>query len=341
MPTAISRRHRPIPSARPSTSPASPFSAPFKAAPRARQQAVSGGEQSVPSARGARAACGCRLPLQRRHDRESRVPSRRLTRFRRSRISWPAPTTTRALRRRSARPRSTQTNPNRRRVRAGRVEGEPELTVNAGLRYDLQFLETIKTDTNNVSPRLGFAWSPSASGRTIVRGSAGLFYDRVPLRALANALLSAGNTTDLTKLRRVSVSLSPTQDGAPAFPNILSASVLDGDAGQPDDDGSEHEERILQAGERRGGAAARAAEHGQRRLSVPARRESDHGGESERADVRGGRCQQRLPSEPELREQQPVFACGELQRITACTCRSCSGRPSGDITGCRTRSRSR
>ena len=34
-------------------------------------------------------------------------------------------------------------------------------------------------------------------GDTLVRGSAGLFYDRVPLRALANALLSAGNTTDL------------------------------------------------------------------------------------------------------------------------------------------------
>jgi outer membrane receptor protein involved in Fe transport len=101
----------------------------------------------------------------------------------------------------------------------------PSLTVNAGLRYDLQFLETIATDTNNISPRLGLAWSPSASGRTIVRGSVGLFYDRVPLRAVANALLSAGNSTDLTKIRRVSIGLSPTQDGAPAFPNILSASV--------------------------------------------------------------------------------------------------------------------
>ena len=83
------------------------------------------------------------------------------------------------------------------------------LTLNAGLRYDLQFLETIDTDTNNVSPRLGFAWSPFEPGRTIVRGSAGLFFDRVPLRALANALLSAGNTTDLTSCARSSVSLSP------------------------------------------------------------------------------------------------------------------------------------
>ena len=45
------------------------------------------------------------------------------------------------------------------------------------------------TDTNNVSPRAGFAWSPSASHDLVVRGNAGLFFDRVPLRAVANAIL--------------------------------------------------------------------------------------------------------------------------------------------------------
>jgi outer membrane receptor protein involved in Fe transport len=95
----------------------------------------------------------------------------------------------------------------------------PTLTVNAGLRYDQQFLDTIATDTNNVSPRLGFAWS--VTPHTVVRASGGLFYDRVPLRPLANALLSADNTTDLSLIQQQSVSVAFGQVGAPIFPNIL------------------------------------------------------------------------------------------------------------------------
>lgn len=92
------------------------------------------------------------------------------------------------------------------------------LTLNLGLRYDLQFPTPITPDSNNVSPRVGFAWSPSASANLVVRGGAGLFFDRVPLRAAANAILSAGNTTDLNNLHQPSVSgLNPTQAGAPVF----------------------------------------------------------------------------------------------------------------------------
>lgn len=118
-----------------------------------------------------------------------------------------------------------QTNPNVGAYLQDEWKVTPALTLNAGVRYDLQYLETIRTDTNNVSPRVGLAWSPFESRRTIVRGSAGVFYDRVPLRALANALMSAGNTTDVTALRQFVVSLSPTQAGAPVFPNILQAAV--------------------------------------------------------------------------------------------------------------------
>jgi hypothetical protein len=99
------------------------------------------------------------------------------------------------------------------------------LTLNLGVRYDLQWLETIRTDRNNVAPRVGFAWVPWSTRNTIVRGSVGVFYDRVPLRAVANALLSAGNTTELTRLRQIAITLSPAQAGAPVFPAVLEAPV--------------------------------------------------------------------------------------------------------------------
>jgi hypothetical protein len=114
----------------------------------------------------------------------------------------------------------SQTNPNIGAYAQDEWQIVPSFTLNAGVRYDLQLLNTIQTDTNNVAPRLGFAWSPSA--KTVVRGDAGLYYDRIPLRALANALLSAGNSTDVGKLRQVIVALSPGQTGAPIFPAVLS-----------------------------------------------------------------------------------------------------------------------
>jgi len=120
----------------------------------------------------------------------------------------------------------SQTNPNIGFYAQDEWKLNSHLTLNLGLRYDLQFLRSIATDTNNLSPRGGFAWTPFASRNTVVRGSYGLYYDRVPLRALANALLSAGNTTNVGSLSQISVSLSPTQAGAPVFPNILSSLTL-------------------------------------------------------------------------------------------------------------------
>lgn len=113
----------------------------------------------------------------------------------------------------------SQTNPNFGLYAQDEWKVTPTFTLNLGLRYDVQWLQTISTDTNNISPRAGFAWTPFRN--TVIRGGFGLFYDRVPLRALANALLSSNNTTTLTSTSQVSISLSPTQAGAPAFPNIV------------------------------------------------------------------------------------------------------------------------
>ena len=96
----------------------------------------------------------------------------------------------------------------------------PRFTFNVGVRYDLEFLDTVNTALGNVSPRIGFAWSPQANGTTVVRASYGIFYDRIPLRPLANALLSADNTIDPNQAVLLSYTFSPGQAQAPTFPQV-------------------------------------------------------------------------------------------------------------------------
>lgn len=119
-------------------------------------------------------------------------------------------------------PTVQQNNPNVGVYMQDEWQVSPHFTLNAGIRYDLAFLDTLHTAKRNVSPRIGFAWSPDASRRTVLRGSYGIFYDRIPLRALANALLSAHNTTDPDRAALLSYSFSPGQSKAPAFPEIAS-----------------------------------------------------------------------------------------------------------------------
>ena len=89
-----------------------------------------------------------------------------------------------------------------------------DLTINAGLRYDLQWLPTpITLDTDNVSPRAGIAYVPG-DGKTVIRASAGLYFDRIPLRATSNALQRDGTRYKVAQL-------SFGQTGAPVWPAVL------------------------------------------------------------------------------------------------------------------------
>ena len=67
----------------------------------------------------------------------------------------------------------------------------PNLSVVAGVRYDWQ---NYFDDHNNVSPRGSVAWSPLESGHLVVRGGAGLFFDRSGPNPIQDILKYNGTT---------------------------------------------------------------------------------------------------------------------------------------------------
>jgi hypothetical protein len=92
----------------------------------------------------------------------------------------------------------------------------PNFTLSLGLRYEFQ---NLIHDNKDWAPRLGFAWAPGSSKngppKTVIRGGAGIFYDRVSFGPYENAYLNNG-------VRQ----LDYTQDFPTFFPNIPSLSSL-------------------------------------------------------------------------------------------------------------------
>ena len=89
-----------------------------------------------------------------------------------------------------------------------------DLSVDLGLRYDFEHLPGVFTqDTNNVSPRVGFA--QKLSPRSVLRGGFGVFYDRYVL-AFLNSALQKNGTHGFDQIAEGELATPVYQSGVPS-----------------------------------------------------------------------------------------------------------------------------
>ena len=116
----------------------------------------------------------------------------------------------------------------------------PRLTLNLGLRWEYQKLpsptlpnssttvipvdgrtlaeatSTLPNDKDNFGPRAGFAYDLTGDGKTSLRGGIGIYYGRLMMAQVFNAMINTGNPGGQGQ-----ISLANNAANAPSFPNII------------------------------------------------------------------------------------------------------------------------
>jgi outer membrane receptor protein involved in Fe transport len=122
------------------------------------------------------------------------------------------------------------------------------LTLNLGVRYDVEFppkfkapqglalpaygalglQKGIQTDKNNFQPRIGIAWDPKGDGKTVVRASYGIFYDHPLL-----GLYFLGDASDGSSSGQLAFAGTSPCNGAGNPANLNAIPIFQGLLNQP------------------------------------------------------------------------------------------------------------